>query len=107
MKKPKVFELEHLYTDKYQKELEVADVIVATPSCALSLGESDWAKENIDLVEVDEAHHTLARIWQQILVNLSLSTYVLFTTTPFRLDKFEINKRKPAFCCRLRKEKYM
>ena len=88
MKKPKVFELEHLYTEEYQKDLEQADVIVATPSCALSLSESDWAKENIDLVEVDEAHHTPAKTWQQILVNLSAATHVLFTATPFRLDRF-------------------
>lgn len=91
MKKPKVFELDHLYKEEYQKELEQADVIVATPSCALSLSESDWAKENIDLVEVDEAHHTPAKTWQQILINLSLSTHVLFTATPFRLDRKELS----------------
>lgn len=39
IKKPKVFKLEHLYTKEYQKDLEQADVIVATPSCALSLSE--------------------------------------------------------------------
>ena len=91
IKKPKVFELEHLYTKEYQKDLEQADVIVATPSCALSLSESDWAKENIDLVEVDEAHHTPAKTWQQILVNLSVATHVLFTATPFRLDRKELS----------------
>lgn len=91
IKKPKVFELEHLYTKEYQKDLEKADVIVATPSCALSLSESDWAKENIDLVEVDEAHHTPAKTWQQILVNLSVATHVLFTATPFRLDRKELS----------------
>lgn len=91
IKKPNVFELEHLYTKEYQKDLEQADVIVATPSCALSLSESDWAKENIDLVEVDEAHHTPAKTWQQILVNLSAATHVLFTATPFRLDRRELS----------------
>ena len=91
MKKPKIFELEHLYTEECQKDLKQADVIVATPNCALSLSESDWAKENIDLVEVDEAHHTPARTWQQILVNLSVATQVLFTATPFRLDKKELS----------------
>lgn len=91
IKKPNVFELEHLYTKEYQKDLEQADVIVATPSCALSLSESDWAKENIDLVEVDEAHHTPAKTWQQILVNLSVATHVLFTATPFRLDRKELS----------------
>lgn len=91
MKKPNVFELEHLYKEEYQKDLEKADVIVATPNCALSLSESDWAKANIDLVEVDEAHHTPAKTWQQILVNLSEATHVLFTATPFRLDRKELS----------------
>ena len=91
MKKPKVLEMDHLYDIKYQKDLEKADVIVATPNCALSLSESDWAKANIDLVEVDEAHHTPAKTWQQILVNLSGATHVLFTATPFRLDRKELS----------------
>lgn len=91
MEKPKVFELEHLYTLEQQIELEKADVIVATPKCALSLSETEWAKENIDLVEIDEAHHTPAKTWQQILINLSSSTHVLFTATPFRLDRKEIS----------------
>lgn len=91
MKKPRVFELEHLYKEEYQKDLEQADIIVATPNCALSLSESDWAKENIDLVEVDEAHHSPAKTWQQILVNLSVATHVLFTATPFRLDRKELS----------------
>lgn len=91
MKKPTVYEMEHLFNDKYIKDLEVADVIVATPSCALSLSECEWAKSNIDLVEVDEAHHTPAKIWQQILVNLCDATHVLFTATPFRLDRKELS----------------
>lgn len=91
MEKPKVFEMEHLYSEKYQEDLEQADVIVATPTCALSLSESDWGKQNIDLVEVDEAHHTPAKTWQQILVNLSAATHVLFTATPFRLDRKELS----------------
>lgn len=42
-------------------------------------------------MEVDEAHHTPAKTWQQILVNLSLSTHVLFTATSFRLDRKELS----------------
>lgn len=63
---------------------------MATPQCALSLSESDWATSNITLVEIDEAHHTPAKTWQQILVNLNTATHVLFTATPFRLDRKEI-----------------
>ncbi|MHB8129259.1 MAG: DEAD/DEAH box helicase, partial [Mobilitalea sp.] len=91
MKKPKVFELEHLFKEEFIPQLEEADVIVATPNCALSLSESEWAKEKIDLVEVDEAHHTPAKTWQQILINLNKASHILFTATPFRLDRKEIS----------------
>lgn len=37
-----------------------------------------------------EAHHSPASTWEQILVNLKHATHVLFTATPFRLDKKEI-----------------
>ena len=42
-------------------------------------------------MEVDEAHHTPAKTRQQILVNLSVATHVLFTATPFRLDRKELS----------------
>jgi len=90
MEKPQVFEMIHKYKQEDIPLYENADVIVATPACALSLSESEWAKEHIDLVEVDEAHHTPAKTWEQILINLSKAKHVLFTATPFRLDKKEI-----------------
>ena len=90
MRKPCVIEMEHKYSDEYQETLEKSDVIIATPSCALSLSETEWARNNIDLVEVDEAHHSPAKTWQQILVNLSRATHILFTATPFRLDRKEL-----------------
>lgn len=90
MKKPVVLEMEHKFSEELLNDLLCSDVIVATPACALSLSETDWAKSNIDLVEVDEAHHTPAKTWQQILVNLSQACHVLFTATPFRLDRKEL-----------------
>lgn len=90
MKKPQIFEMTSKYKIELNRELELADVIVATPQCALSLSESAWGKINIDLVQVDEAHHSPAKTWQQILINLSDATHILFTATPFRLDKKEI-----------------
>ena len=90
MAKPAVFEMQHKYKDDMIAELDAANVIVASPQCALSLSETDWAIKNITLVEVDEAHHTPAKTWQQILINLNTATHVLFTATPFRLDRKEI-----------------
>ena len=90
MAKPTVFEMQHKYKDDMIAELDAANVIVASPQCALSLSETDWAIKNITLIEVDEAHHTPAKTWQQILINLNTATHVLFTATPFRLDRKEI-----------------
>lgn len=87
---PVIFEMCHQYNDSYLDDLMHADVIVATPQVALSLSETSWAEENIDLVEIDEAHHTPAKTWQQILINCSKAKQILFTATPFRLDKKEI-----------------
>lgn len=90
MAKPNVYEMQHKYREDMLADLNAADVIVATPQCALSLSETDWAVKNLTLVEIDEAHHTPAKTWQQILINLITATHVLFTATPFRLDRKEI-----------------
>ena len=84
---PKIYEMENLYDSSIDKELDKSDVVVASAPCALSLSESNWAKDNIDLVEVDEAHHTPAKTWEQILKNLDEVKHILVTATPFRLDK--------------------
>ena len=90
MKKPVVYEMLHKFKDEIISELDGADVIVATPQCALSLSETEWAVKNITLVEIDEGHHRPAKTWEQILVNLKAATHVLFTATPYRLDRKEI-----------------
>lgn len=90
MKKPIVYEMFHKFSEEMLPDLENTDVIIATPQCALSLSETEWAKKKITLVEVDEAHHTPAKTWQQILINIDKAAHVLFTATPFRLDRKEI-----------------
>lgn len=90
MEKPVVYEMCHKFKNEMLSELEGADVIVATPLCALSLSETEWAANNITLVEIDEGHHRPAKTWEQILVNLKAITHILFTATPYRLDRKEI-----------------
>jgi DNA or RNA helicases of superfamily II len=86
---PKVYELKNKYSDVVREDVEIADVVVASPPCALSLSES--AIKNIfNLVLVDEAHHVPARTWQKILINMNEASHYLFTATPFRSDKKEI-----------------
>ena len=88
---PKVYEMMHIFKDEDIAQYTDADVIVATPACALSLSDTKWAKENITLVAIDEAHHSPAPTWQKILINLNAAFHVLFTATPFRLDKKELS----------------
>lgn len=88
VKKPKVFELKHLYDSSYEKKCLEADVIVATPNGANSILENKSIE--FDMVLIDEAHHSPAPTWQQILINTMGAKQILFTATPFRMDGKEI-----------------
>ena len=86
---PKIYELKNKYSEDVREDIINADVVLATPQCALSLSESVLSND-FDLVLVDEAHHVPAPTWQQILINIHEARKYLFTATPFRLDKKEI-----------------
>lgn len=88
IEKPVVFELQHLYNSSYEQNCLEADVIVATPQGANSILENKPVE--FDLVLIDEAHHSPARTWQQILINTIGTKQILFTATPFRMDRREI-----------------
>lgn len=88
--KPNVYEMKHLYSEEMINDIEQAQVIVATPVCALSLTKDTNMNKQIDLVLIDEAHHVPAKTWQQILVNMKHARQILFTATPFRMDNREI-----------------
>lgn len=90
MKKPTVYELKHNYSDNMLADINEADVVVATPQCALSLSSVENVRAKFDIVLIDEAHHVPAKTWEQILINMSTAKQVLFTATPFRLDRKEI-----------------
>ncbi|RUT33710.1 DEAD/DEAH box helicase [Paenibacillus zeisoli] len=86
---PSVYELKKKYSNDIQDDVITSDVIIATPQCALSLSENN-IKDKFDLVLIDEAHHVPAQTWQQILLNMKDSTQMLFTATPFRMDRKEL-----------------
>ena len=90
IKKPNVFEMGNLYKEEYDSKIADADVIIATPQVGLSLSHIDNLKNNIDLVLIDEAHHVPAKTWTEILDNFNDAKHILFTATPFRLDKKKI-----------------
>ena len=89
-KKPKIYELKNMYSEVHYEAICSADIVVATPKCALSLSKTEGTPEKFDLVLIDEAHHVPAKTWEQILININEAKHILFTATPFRLDKKEI-----------------
>lgn len=90
LSKPVVYEMKHIYKKEQDDEIKLANVIVATPACALSLTEEQLLIDEIDTVLIDEAHHVPAKTWTEILTNMKHAKQVLFTATPFRMDKREI-----------------
>lgn len=73
-------------------ELSNYSVVVSTPKCISpgveGIEPSD--PEFFDLVLIDEAHHTPANSWIDIITHYEKASKVLFTATPFRRDKKEI-----------------
>jgi len=88
--KPTIYEMKHMYDYGLIQSIIGSDVVVATPLCALSLSEQDDIRSKFDLVLIDEAHHVPAKTWEKILLNMDFAKQILFTATPFRLDKKEI-----------------
>ena len=74
------------------EELRNYDVVVGTPhSLSPSFAEiPEFPLDLFDLVLVDEAHHSAARTWQELLRYASGANQVLYTATPFRQDQKEI-----------------
>lgn len=68
------------------------DVVVTTPN-SLSPGQQGVVPpppEAFDLVLVDEAHHSPARTWAQLMAAFPSAKRVLLTATPFRNDDQEL-----------------
>jgi superfamily II DNA or RNA helicase len=90
---PKVKEIIEKLSDVSKwNELEGYDVIIGTPrSISPTLEGNAPAPENFfDLILVDEAHHSPALSWSELINYFPNAKKVLFTATPFRRDKKEI-----------------
>lgn len=74
------------------EELRNYDVVVGTPhSLSPSFTEiPEFPSDLFDLILVDEAHHSAARTWQELLGYAYRARQVLYTATPFRQDQKEI-----------------
>jgi len=90
---PSVKEVIHrLSSAEAWAELEDYDVVVGTPMCvspALAKVASP-PTDFFDLVLMDEAHHSPATTWSEILAAFPNARKLLVTATPFRRDRKEI-----------------
>ena len=93
---PVVREVESKLTSAQDWEsLRDVDVVIATPnSISPSFAEVPRPPDDLfDLVLVDEAHHSPAKTWNELLESFSGAAKTLFTATPFRRDNREIRGR--------------
>lgn len=90
---PKVKEAKNrVATDEIWRSFEEFDFIVSTPQC-VSPGIKGVAippEGLFDLILMDEAHHSEAPRWSDILSHFQNTKRLLFTATPFRRDKKEL-----------------
>src|SRR5262245_40558082 len=65
------------------------DVVVATPNCTSPALEGVCVPPAglFDIVVIDEAHHSPAKTWAELLNQFKTVKCILFTATPFRRDK--------------------
>jgi superfamily II DNA or RNA helicase len=90
---PKVKEVkQRLTSTTLWKELASSDFAVATPQCVSPglEGIVEPPEGLFDLILMDEAHHSEAPRWADILAHFHNTKRVLFTATPFRGDKKEL-----------------
>lgn len=90
---PKVLEVTQQIRDtETWSSLKSYDVVVSTPHCISPHYEKIVAPPDdlFDMVLIDEGHHAPAITWKRILESFPQAKRILFTATPFRRDKKEI-----------------
>lgn len=97
VRSPKVIEVKRQVRSADDWEaLRSSEVVVSTPNC-VSPGYANippLPADLFDLVLVDEAHHSSASTWAELLAAVPSNVKkVLFTATPFRRDDKEIHAR--------------
>ena len=91
--RPAVIEVEHrLNTPESWLSLAAFDVVVGTPNCVSPALKTvaEPPADCFDLILVDEAHHSPARTWREVLAAFPAARKLLVTATPFRRDRQEI-----------------
>jgi superfamily II DNA or RNA helicase len=93
---PRVHEVEStLDSNSAWRELQPYDIVIGTPNSTSPAmeGVAPPPPDLFDLLLVDEAHHSSAKIWNELLDAFPQAKRVLFTATPYRRDRREIKGR--------------
>lgn len=95
---PRVIEVRNRVKDEgtWQRLLAEYDVLVATPNSVSPSTKSGIVAppdSAFDVVLVDEAHHSRARSWANLLAQFPTAKQILLTATPFRRDGRDIRAR--------------
>jgi superfamily II DNA or RNA helicase len=93
---PRIYEVESkVATEDAWRALQSYDVVVGTPNSISPAidGVAQPPEDLFDLILVDEAHHSVAKTWNELLECFPKAYRVLFTATPFRRDRREIKGR--------------
>lgn len=94
---PLVYELTGIENDpnRWTTIISENDVVVGIPGTFDQIDniETTIGRDTFDLVFVDEAHHSRAKSWINILSTFSSAKQILLTATPFRRDKKDIKAR--------------
>jgi superfamily II DNA or RNA helicase len=96
VKPPSVHErLHRVLTVADWTSLAKFDVVIGTPNTVSpAIREIAQPPEDLfDLLLIDEAHHSPAKTWREMINAFPKATRILFTATPFRLDRRELGAR--------------
>lgn len=77
-------------SDENIEELKAHDVVVSTPNCIYPMLAINPDKDIFDLIIFDEGHHSAAKTWSSIINYFDSAKKIIFTATPYRRDKKEI-----------------
>lgn len=94
---PTVTEITSQQTDEETwRSHEDADVVVALPNSTSPEFDDDIVlppAEMFDLLCIDEAHHSAAKSWRQVIRSISDTPRLSLTATPFRTDRLDLPGR--------------
>ena len=94
---PNVYELTSVITQasEWKKIIKEYDVVVGIPGTINQIPnlKETVGEKSFDFIFVDEAHHSRATSWANILLTFSNTKQILLTATPFRRDKKDIRAR--------------